>query len=305
MGLSRYDKSKFSEKDMLSDGKRIARRKKRSFTGITLTLVFFIGLSLILYPSLADYVNSKAQTKAIINYDAAIKDMHDEDFTDYFSAADKYNEEIRKIGFPLLHYDEVAGYESCLDITGTGIMGYISIDKIKVELPIYHGVSASVLNVAVGHMPGTSLPVGGAGAHCVLSAHRGLPSARLFTDLDRLEAGDIFEINVLNRRLSYCVDKISIVEPHEIDALEIVPDKDYCTLFTCTPYGINSHRLLVRGERISLKNDAPRLFVPSEAHMISPLVVTPIVAAPILLILLIWLLFVPVKKRRKWQNEDT
>ena len=174
------------------------------------------------------------------------------------------------------------------------IMGYITIEKLNVELPIYHGTSSDILNVACGHVEGSSLPVGGSSTHCVLSAHRGLPRAKLFTDLDRMEKGDIFTLSILDRKLTYQVDRISVVNPDELEELEIAEGQDRCTLLTCTPYGINSHRLLVRGTRI--ENAKPAMYVISDAYKIDSLVATPVVAAPILLMLLIWLL---VKYRHK------
>ena len=186
--------------------------------------------------------------------------------------------------------EEVPKDRDVLDVNGMGIMGYIDIDEIGVELPIYHGTDPSVLNVAVGHLEGTSLPVGGVGTHCVLSAHRGLPSARLFTDLDRLKVGDTFTLTVLNRLLTYQVDQVLIVEPDQVEALAIDPNEDYCTLVTCTPYGINTHRLLVRGRRVENAEEKPVIYVPADMVQIDPLVVTPAVAAPMLLVLLIFLL---------------
>ena len=183
------------------------------------------------------------------------------------------------------------------NINGVGIMGYIDIDAIGVELPIYHGTSPDVLNVAVGHLEGSSLPIGGEGSHCVLSAHRGLPSARLFTDLDQLQEGDTFTITVLDRLLTYEIDQILIVEPEQVDALAITPGEDYCTLVTCTPYGINTHRLLVRGRRVENAREKAHVYVPADMVQIDPLVVTPAVAAPMLAILLVFLL-VRYRKRR-------
>jgi sortase A len=202
--------------------------------------------------------------------------------------------ELSELSAPLLDYRKVKGYNSILNISGNGIMGYVSIPKLGVELPLYHGISAEVLNIACGHLEGTSLPVGGENTHCVLSAHRGLPHAKLFTELDKMEVGDTFTITVLDRTITYQVDQIKVVRPDEIDDVQIVPGEDLCTLLTCTPYGVNSHRLLVRGTRI--ENAAPVLHVTSNAYRIDSLVATPVVAAPILLILLIVLM---VKYRDK------
>lgn len=271
----------------------------RSLSSILLVLTFFIGLSVLLYPALSEYWNSKTQSRAIVDYESVIAGLKQEDYTDLFAEADAYNDQIRKVPFPLMNYGNVEGYNDLLKIDSKGIIGYISIDKIKVDLPVYHGTSNAVLNVAAGHLEGTSLPVGGASTHSVMSAHRGLPSAKLFTDLDKLEKGDTFTITVLDRVLTYEVDQILIVKPDEVDSLYVTEGRDYCTLFTCTPYAINTNRLLVRGTRIETKKEKPIIYVPPEAYMISPLVVTPLVAAPMLLILLIVLLIKYPKKRRK------
>ena len=212
---------------------------------------------------------------------------------------------------PLSDYSKLTNYEETLDISGGGIMGFITIPKIGVELPIYHTIRTEVLNIACGHLEGTSLPVGGESTHCVLSAHRGLPHAKLFTDLDKMEIGDTFRITVLDQTLTYQVDQIKVVRPNEINDIQIVEGEDYCTLLTCTPYGINSHRLLVRGTRI--ENAAPKLYVTSNAYKIDSLVATPVVAAPILLVLLIVLMVkyrdkgskpLITKEEEEWLKED-
>ena len=269
---------------------------KKHLSTILLILVFFVGLSVMLYPGVSDYWNSFHQSRAIVDYDAVYQNMSSDDSQEAFAAAEAYNEQIRQIPFPLMNYDQAAGYEELLNIGGTGIMGYIEIEKIGVELPVYHGTSDGVLNVAVGHVQGTSLPTGGPDTHCVFSAHRGLPSARLFSDLDKLELGDTFVLTVLNRRMTYLVDQILIVEPFEVDALYVTEGKDYCTLVTCTPYGINSHRILVRGVRTD-NAEAPReVRVTADARQIRPLLVAPVLAVPLLLILLVVLM---VEQRRK------
>lgn len=269
----------------------------KKLSTILLILVFFIGLSVLLYPTISDYWNSRTQSRAIVDYESVLANLTQEDYSAQFSAADAYNAALRKVSFPLMNYDQVDGYEDLLNVGGNGIMGYVSIEKIKVELPIYHGTSDAVLNVAAGHLEGTSLPVGGESTHAVLSAHRGLPSAKLFTNLDQLEIGDHFTITVLDRMLIYEVDQILIVEPNEVDSLYIAEGEDYCTLSTCTPYGINSHRLLVRGTRIENAAEKPVLYVSNEAYRIDPLIVAPAVAAPMLLVLLIVLL-VKYRKRK-------
>ena len=226
--------------------------KKHSGT-ILLVLIFFVGLAVMLYPTISDYINQRNQTRVVNSYAQQVDGLSDADYTAYFDAADVFNQEIAADPDALYHADRFSTYSTTLDVTGTGIMGYITIPRIGVELPIYHGTSDAVLQVAAGHLEGTSLPVGGESTHAVISAHRGLPSAKLFTHLDRLEVGDTFTITVLDRELTYEVDKISIVLPTEVDELKVVDGKDYVTLMTCTPYGINTHRLLVRGHRIPLE----------------------------------------------------
>ena len=258
--------------------------KKNNKIGILLVLMLFIGVCGLLYPSVSQYWNTKTQSRAVTNYQEILASIKTEDYTAYFDAANKYNQDLSELSFPLLDYGALQNYEQTLNIAGNGVMGFITINKIGVELPVYHGIAAEILNIACGHLEGTSLPVGGESTHCVLSAHRGLPHAKLFTELDKMEIGDTFTITVLDRTVTYQVDQIKVVRPDEINDIQIVPGEDLCTLLTCTPYGINSHRLLVRGTRI--ENAAPVLHVTSNAYRIDSLVATPIVAAPILLILL-------------------
>ena len=261
---------------------------KKNKIGILLVSMLFIGVCGLLYPSVSQYWNSKTQTRAVENYREILESLQPEDYDTFFEEAENYNAKLNKLDFPLTDYQQLKGYNDILNLSRTGIMGYISIPKLGVELPLYHGISTEVLNVACGHLEGTSLPVGGENTHCVLSAHRGLPHAKLFTELDKMEVGDTFTITVLDRTITYQVDQIKVVRPEEIDDVQIVPGEDLCTLLTCTPYGINSHRLLVRGTRI--ENAAPVLHVTSTAYRIDSLVATPVVAAPILLILLIVLM---------------
>ena len=268
--------------------------KKNNKIGILLVLMLFVGVCGLLYPSVSQYWNSKTQSRAVTNYQEILASIKTEDYTAYFDAANQYNQDLSELSFPLLDYGALPNYEQTLNIAGNGVMGFITINKIGVELPVYHGIAAEILNIACGHLEGTSLPVGGESTHCVLSAHRGLPHAKLFTELDKMELGDTFTITVLDRTVTYQVDQIKVVRPDEINDIQIVPGEDLCTLLTCTPYGINSHRLLVRGTRI--ENAAPVLHVTSNAYRIDSLVATPIVAAPILLILLIVLM---VKYRDK------
>ena len=267
---------------------------KRDKVGLFLVLMLFIGVCVLLYPALSQYWNSKTQTHAVDNYQDILDSLQKEDYTKYFEEADHYNAALRNLDVPLMEYGQLTEYNQILNVSGTGVMGYITIEKLGVELPLYHGTSDSVLNIACGHMEGTSLPVGGESTHSVLSAHRGLPHAKLFTDLDKMELGDVFTITILDRTLTYQVDQIKVVNPNEIDEVHIIEGEDHCTLLTCTPYGINSHRLLVRGTRI--ENAAPILYVTSNAFKIDSLVATPIVAAPMLLILLVVLM---VKYRDK------
>ena len=261
---------------------------KKNKIGIILVAMLFIGVCGLLYPSVSQYWNSKTQTKAVENYREILESLQPEDYDAFLKAAEDYNTALGKLNFPLTDYRKISGYNNLLNVSGSGIMGYVSIPKLGVELPLYHGISPEVLNVACGHLQGTSLPVGGKSTHSVLSAHRGLPHAKLFTELDKMEVGDTFSITVLNRTVTYQVDQIKVVNPNETADVEIVAGEDLCTLLTCTPYGINSHRLLVRGTRI--ENAAPMLHVTSNAYKIDSLVATPAVAAPILLILLIFLM---------------
>ena len=275
---------------------------KKNKSTIILILVFFVGLSVMLYPTISDYVNQLHQTRAVANYAADVDKLSDADYTAYFEAADAFNAQIAADPDALFFPDRFPSYESTLDVTGTGIMGYITIEKIGVELPIYHGTSDAVLQVAAGHLEGTSLPVGGASTHAVISAHRGLPSAKLFTNLDQLEVGDTFTITVLDRTLTYEVDNISIILPTETDSLKVSEGKDYITLMTCTPYGINTHRLLVRGRRITTPDKLKHIRVTSDAIKIEPILTAPIMALPLLLVLLFWLLFAP-RKRSSTKDE--
>ena len=269
---------------------------KKNKSTIILILVFFVGLSVMLYPTISDSVNQLHQTRAVANYAADVDKLSDADYTAYFEAADAFNAQIAADPDALYFPDRFPSYESTLDVTGTGIMGYITIEKIGVELPIYHGTSDAVLQVAAGHLEGTSLPVGGASTHAVISAHRGLPSAKLFTNLDQLEVGDTFTITVLDRTLTYEVDNIPIILPTEPASRKLVDGKDYVTLMTGTPYGINTHRLLVRGRRITTPDKLKHIRVTSDAIKIEPILTAPIMALPLLLVLLFWLLFAPSKR---------
>ena len=272
--------------------------KKGSLLTIILTLLIIVGLSLVLYPTFSNYWNELHQTKAIANYDSVISDMSTEDRSNIFEEAIEYNKALRKIRFPLMYYDEVSGYNDLLNVSKDGVMGYITIDKINVELPIYHGIDETVLQVAVGHIQGSSLPTGGESTHCAFSAHRGLPSARLFTDLDKLEIGDVFKLTILDQTLTYQVDQIRIVDPENIEPLYVVDGEDYCTLVTCTPYGVNSHRMLVRGTRIENEKQLLNIRVTADVVIIDPVVVAPLIATPILLVLFI-MFMLPKRPKKK------
>ena len=272
---------------------------KKNKSTIILILVFFVGLSVMLYPTLSDYVNQLHQSRAVASYAQDVDTMPDADYSAYLDAADAFNAQVAANENALYRPDQLTGYNDTLDITGTGIMGYITISKFGVELPIYHGTSDGVLQIAAGHLEGTSLPVGGESTHAVISAHRGLPSAKLFTTLDQLEVGDTFTITVLDRVLTYEVDKISIVLPTEVDELKVVDGKDYVTLMTCTPYGINTHRLLVRGHRVTAPENLKRIRVAADATRIEPILIAPLLAVPLLLLLLIGLLVSGRKRKQK------
>ena len=259
-------------------------------TVIFLTLGFLVGICILLYPTLSDYWNSKTQSRAVTNYESVLENLDEDVYKSIFENAYAYNKALYETNYPLMDYKKVPGYYETLSITENDMIGYLKIDRIGIELPIYHGTSDDVLNKGVGHLEGSSLPVGGENTHCVMSAHRGLPSSKLFTDLDRMEIGDTFQIVVLDQVLTYQVDFVKTIEPTDVSDLQIIEGGDYCTLFTCTPYGINTHRLLVRGVRIETIKEKPIIYVSNEAFRIEPLLVTPAVAAPMLLILLIHLL---------------
>lgn len=268
-------------------------------TVIFLTIGFLVGICILLYPTLSDYWNSKTQSRAVTNYESVLENLDEDVYKSIFENAYAYNKALYETNYPLMDYKKVPGYYETLSITENDMIGYLKIDRIGIELPIYHGTSDDVLNKGVGHLEGSSLPVGGENTHCVMSAHRGLPSSKLFTDLDRMEIGDTFQIVVLDQVLTYQVDFVKIIEPTDVSDLQIIEGGDYCTLFTCTPYGINTHRLLVRGIRIETIKEKPIIYVSNEAFRIEPLLVTPAVAAPMLFVLLIHLL---VKYREPPKN---
>ena len=263
------------------------KKSKDNFLTNELVFILIIGLSLLLYPTVSDYWNSFHQSEAVAGYVQKVQDMGQDKKDKMLADAKAYNQTLAKGVMPDLNLSnaEKSVYNKTLDATGTGIMAYVDIPKINTTLPIYHGRDDAILQVAVGHIPGTSLPVGGKGTHAVISGHRGLPSAKLFTDIDRLVDGDTFMIQVLDESLTYEVDQILTVLPDDVSALAIDPNQDYVTLVTCTPYGVNSHRLLVRGHRIPNKIKNARVI--SEASRVEPLLVAPILAIFIFILLLL------------------
>lgn len=272
---------------------------KKHLVTILLTLTMLVGISLLLYPTVSNWWNSLHQTRAIASYVETVEQMSEADYEKLWADARAYNLELSGDSRRWLMTDEEQElYESLLDVEGNGIMGYVEIPSLHLSLPFYHGVEDSVLQVAAGHIVGTSLPVGGGSTHCVLSGHRGLPAAKLFTDLDQMKVGDLFTLRVLDETLTYEVEKISIILPEEISALEIRDGEDLCTLMTCTPYGINTHRLLVTGRRT--ENPKEEVKVVAEAVQIDPLVTASVAAVPLLLILV--LLTVRGTQRKKHKN---
>lgn len=269
---------------------------KKRWTTVFLILLMFAGLSLLLYPTISDHWNNMHASRAIATYSNTVIKMDEESLQRAWQSAVSYNEGLHP-GINSLTDEGRALYNSLLNVDGSGIMGYVDIPSIKVMLPIYHGTSDVVLRTALGHVEWSSLPVGGASSHAVISGHRGQPSAKLFTDIDQLREGDIFTVNVLDVTLTYEVDQIRVVEPQIVDDLQIFEGKDYCTLVTCTPYGINTHRLLVRGHRI--ENSVDEVHVVSEAVIIDPLLVAPLTALPLLIILLLLVIFRKPKKKRE------
>ena len=277
---------------------------KKKLPTILLVLVFLTGVALLLYPTFADWWNSFHQSRAVASYMDSVSELDTEQYDEILAAADAYNRELGETGIIwTLDEEQEKVYNDQLSINDSGIMGYIDIPKINVTLPIYHGIEEEVLQVAIGHIAGSSLPVGGKNTHCIVSGHRGLPSARLFTDLDKLVDGDTFTMTVLNRTVTYQVDQIRIVEPTDLSDLQIEEGKDYCTLVTCTPYGINTHRLLVRGHRVAnAQGDAP---VIADAMQIETIYIAPFLAVPILIILVIGMFMVTGRQQRRNKQART
>lgn len=276
--------------------------KKKDFSTIALIIVFFVGVSVLLYPTVSDYWNSLHQSQAIATYADSVENMDEQDYEKLWDAAVSYNQKLFQSGHGLgLKDEEKEEYNELLDVSGTGIMSYIEIPKIKCSLPIYHGTDEGVLQIAVGHIEGSSLPVGGLNTHCVLSGHSGLPSAKLFSNLDKLEEGDIFMIRTLDQTLTYEVDQIRIVLPDEVDDLKIEEGKDLCTLVTCTPYGINTHRLLVRGHRVKYvetKVQEQKEVAKSKTD------IRPVIAGAAAGVLVLFIIIFAARRRRKHRNQQ-
>ena len=291
------------------------KNKKKRATWIPLVIIMFVGLGLLLYPSVADWWNRGEAVKSVTRYADSVTLLKQEQIEQMLADARAYNADVAEHGRGgILSSEEEAWYNSVLDVNGDGMMGFIEIDKIDVTLPVYHGTDDLILQIAAGHLSWSSLPVGAAtwntysktmdpedGSHCVISGHRGLPSAKLFTDLDKLEEGDTFSLTVLKDVYTYEIDQIRIVEPDDLSSLHIERGHDYCTLVTCTPYGVNSHRLLVRGTRVTAQRS---YIVQANAAQIQPMIVAPIIAAPVLVILFILAMVLPGRRRNKKNSID-
>ena len=278
--------------------------KKRLIT-ILIVLTLLSGLSLILYPAISDFLNQAGRTRDIKNYASSVSAIDAEEYRRLYSGAEEYNARLaQKPAHWKLSQSEINDYEAQLNVSGSGMMAYVEIPKLGCSLPVYHGTSTDVLQIAVGHLEGSSLPVGGKSTHCVLSGHRGLPSAKLFTNLDKLKKGDVFEVRTLDETLGYEVDEINTVEPEDTSKLQIIPGEDLCTLMTCTPYGINSHRLLVRGHRVSGEEEGG-IRITADALQLDPMIVAPFFAVPFLIGLVIVVIIYKHKRnnnRGKYEN---
>ena len=260
---------------------------KHRLQKLILPLLCLTGLALILYPQVSNLWNRHTSSRTIANYTAEVSETTDEEYVDMFTEALEYNRDLRKMGGYILSDEMLERYNTLLDVGGLGIMAFVEIPSLDVTLPIYHGTDPAVLQIAVGHVEWTSLPTGGVGNHTVVCGHRGLPSAKLFTDLPNMEVGELFFVHVLNEQLTYEVDQIVTVNPDDMSELQPEDGKDYFTLLTCTPYGINTHRLLVRGHRIENPEEVTPTYIAAEATEIDPMIVAPIIALPLLLLLLL------------------
>lgn len=274
--------------------------KKGNIPTVIIVLIFFAGLSLLLYPTFSNYWNFFRQSRAIATYAEEVAELDNNTYDEILSEADKYNKSLINNDERFFMTDEqLKQYESILNIAGNGVIGYIEIPSIDCYLPIYHGADESVLQIAAGHIAGSSLPVGGKGTHSVISGHRGLPSAKLFTDLNKVKTGDTFTIRVLDEVLTYEVDQILTVEPQNIEALDIDENNDYCTLVTCTPYGINTHRILVRGHRIENTVNTDNVRIIADAQRFDSIVTAFVFSSPFIFIILLWLI---IRARKASRN---
>lgn len=282
------------------------KKKKKSFlTTLLLAIGLLFGIALISYPTISNLWNEMNSSKVIESYQQAIDTMDEDELEKMWQDALEYNEALKQMNTYEPDEDTVKRYNSLLNINGDGVMGYIEIEKIDVNLPIYHGVEDATLEVAAGHLDWSSLPVGGLGTHCVLSGHRGLPGAKLFTDLDLLYEGDIFTLHILNQTLTYQIDQIRIVLPGDVRNLQTEYNMDFCTLTTCTPYGVNTHRMLLRAHRIENEVYLDASKISNEAEKIQPILVSVVVAIPtLLLILAIVLVFDRLRRIRNKIKEQ-
>ena len=287
----------------MTEQKKTVKKKSDLMVNLILIGVMVLGVLIVAYPTFSDWWNSYHSTRVIASYSEKVAAIDTAEADRMLAEAEAYNRELIDNDHRFaLSDEELEYYHSILDVTGDGILGYIEIPKLHISLPIYHGSEESVLQTAIGHLEGTSFPVGGTGTHAVLTGHRGLPSARLFTDIDQLVDGDHFAVHVLNRTVTYEVDQIHIVLPEEMEDLQIDPDKDFCTLVTCTPYGINTHRLLVRGRRV--ENDLEILNVTADAQQVQPGLTALGIAIPMLTIALIYILIMTsLKASRKKEKQ--
>lgn len=292
----------------------IGKKKSHRVSNTILVLILLAGVAIAGYPMFSEYWNSMHQSRAIMGYAERVAELSNDEYVSVWEDALEYNRRLSSDPNPWAMTDEdIDEYERQLNVDGTGNMGFISIPKIDVNLPVYHGTSDAVLQTSIGHIDGTSLPAGSIhpdpdqydkvefASHSVLSGHRGLPSAKLFSDLDAMEEGDVFYLTILDQTLTYQVDKITVILPEDSSELALFPGKDYCTLMTCTPYGINTHRLLVRGVRVENDKELLDVRVTADALKIEPLYVVPFIAGPVLLLMILWVvLFAGRKKKSRY-----
>ena len=292
----------------------IGKKKSHRVSNTILVLILLAGVAIAGYPMFSEYWNSMHQSRAIMGYAERVAELSNDEYVSVWEDALEYNRRLSSDPNPWAMTDEdIDEYERQLNVDGTGNMGFISIPKIDVNLPVYHGTSDAVLQTSIGHIDGTSLPAGSIhpdpdqyykvefAYHSVLSGHRGLPSAKLFSDQDAMEEGDVFYLTILDQTLTYQVDKITVIVPEDSSELALFPGKDYCTLMTCTPYGINTHRLLVRGVRVENDKELLDVRVTADALKIEPLYVVPFIAGPVLLLMILWVvLFAGRKKKSRY-----